>query len=1139
MCEIHRLITNTCLTQVLIFKYHKVMNKIPLSGFCLLLKSRHKHLFRIMRITYMLLFAAVLCLHAENAISQKITLQGDNLSVKDYLNTIEKQTDYLFIYDAGVNVNKKISVNMVGKSIREVLDNLSTQLGLNYSQKGSYIVLSSYKVKETSIPVVAQQKKTITGVVTDDLGEPIIGANVIEKGTTNGIITDINGKFTLDIAPGAVIQFSYIGYNTQEVKVGNQSTLAIQLVEDTLALSEVVVVGYGIQRKVTTTGAVTKLEGDEINKMTVVNATKALQGLSPGITVVDRGGAPGSDDPEIYLRGVGTTGNAKPLVLVDGIEMSLSQIPSSEIENISVLKDAASASIYGSRAAHGVILVTTKRGKEGKVKLSYDGTIGFQDRAVKAEQVSAREYMTMVNEALVNSGGSNKYSEDDILATERGDDPYNHSYLNWGDEVYKPTYITQHTLNLTGGSEVGRYLVSFDYLDQPGLVKNTEYQRYSYRVNTDLNIGKMLKVSSDVTYRHIDRLWPEALGSVQYDVWSMQPTSPVRYENGDYRLDKQNRNAISLMDMDVVGEDRYNKDVVYGQVKADFEPIKDLVFTGMASLNGSWDRRKIHYKNHKYYNEVGELITQRNNPNSVKDSRNDSYQMTLRFLANYKKRFGDDHDLALLYGMEQISYRNYYSMAQRKDLISDALPDISLGSAGSQFAEGYPTKWGINSFFGRVNYGFKDKYLFEANIRTDGSSRFAKGHKWGVFPSFSAAWRISEEGFMKNLGFVDNLKLRASWGQTGNERIDAFMYLPQYNTSNVVMNGSLVSAVYQKKMANPDVTWETVEQTNIGLDFGFLNNSIYGELDWYSKDTKDILLALGIPHFIGLDAPEQNAGVVRNSGIEAMVGFRKTFGEFTFNTSFNLAYNKNEWIDRGGDDKNISGYNIQTIGSPLNAFYIYQADGLIANEQELEEYRAKYKSDPRGMSDLHAGDVKLVDTNNDGTIDPDDRQIFASNIPKFTYGWNISGEYKGFDLSLLFQGSSGANRMMYGEWIEGPSYEAFTGVHFRDRWTEENQNGNAEMPRLEAANNRNASTYNSFFLKKTNYLRLKNAQLGYTFSKGITDKLRITKLRLYVSGSNLLTFSSLYQGLDPEGKSDRINDFPPLKIVNFGVNIIF
>lgn len=1092
-----------------------------------------------MRIAYVLLFAAIFCLHAENAASQKITLQGNNLSLKEYLNSIEKQTEYLFIYDTGVNVNKKLSVNLIGKSVKEVLDNLSTQLGLSYSQKGTYIVLSSQKGNEDGAPVVAQQKKTITGIVVDEFGEPIIGANVIEKGTTNGIITDIDGRFTLEVPQGSVIQISYIGYNTQEIKIENQSSLTVQLVEDTQALSEVVVVGYGVQRKVTTTGAVTKLEGEEIGKMTVVNATKALQGLGSGITVVDRGGAPGSDDPEIYLRGVGTTGNSSPLVLVDGIEMSLSQVPASEIENISVLKDAASASIYGSRAAHGVILVTTKRGKEGKVKLSYDGSIGFQDRAVKAELVSAREYMTMVNEALVNAGGSNKYSEEDILATERGDDPYNHAYINYPNEVFKPTYITQHTLSLNGGSEVGRYLVSFDYLDQPGLTDNTEYQRYSYRVNTDLNVGKMLKVSSDVTYRHVDRLWPEGLSDAQYRAWSMGPTTPVKYENGEYRLDSQNLNPISYLDLDVVGEDRYNMDLVYGQVKAEFEPIKDLVFTGMASLNGSWDRRKIHYKNHKYYDEDGTLITQRNNPNRVTDERNNSYQMTLRFLANYKKRFGDDHDLALLYGMEQISYRNYYSMAERRDLISDELPDVSLGSASSQYAEGYPDKWGINSFFGRVNYGFKDKYLFEANIRADGSSRFAKGHKWGVFPSFSAAWRISEEGFMKNLGFVDNLKLRASWGQTGNERIDAFMYLQQFSTSNVVMDGSLVSAVYQSQMANPNVTWETVEQTNIGLDFGLWNNMIYGELDWYSKDTKDILLALDIPHFIGLDAPEQNAGVVRNSGIEALVGFRKTFGDFSFNTSFNLAYNKNEWIDRGGDDKNISGYNIQTIGAQLNSFYIYQADGLIANEQELEEYKAKYESDPRGMSDLHAGDVKLVDANGDGTIDTDDRQIFNSNIPKFTLGWNISGEYKGFDLSLLFQGSTGANRMMYGEWIEGPSYEVFTGVHFRDRWTEDNQDGNAEMPRLEAANNRNSSTYNSFFLKKTNYLRLKNVQLGYTFPQSITDKLRITKLRLYLSGSNLLTFSSLYKGMDPEGSSDRLTEFPPLKIVNFGVNIVF
>ena len=353
------------------------------------------------------------------------------------------------------------------------------------------------------------------------------------------------------------------------------------------------------------------------------------------------------------------------------------------------------------------------------------------------------------------------------------------------------------------------------------------------------------------------------------------------------------------------------------------------------------------------------------------------------------------------------------------------------------------------------------------------------------------------------------------------------------------MNGQLVTAIRQTQMANPDVTWETVEQTNVGLDFSFLNNSIYGELDWYSKDTKDILLALGIPHFIGLDAPEQNAGVVRNSGFEAMLGFRKKLGEVNFSASVNVSYNKNRWIDRGGDDTNIDGWTIQALDSPLNAFYIYEADGLIANDQELAEYKAKYKEDPRGMSVLKAGDVKLVDVNGDGTIDPDDRQIYNSNIPKFIYGINLSAEWKGFDLSLLFQGSSGSNRFLYGEFIEGPSYEAFTGIHFRDRWTETNQSADASMPRLEAANNRNMSTYNTFFMQNSSYLRLKNAQLGYTFSSNVTDKLRIQRLRLYLSGSNLFTISSLFQGLDPEGNDGRISTFPVLRIINFGVNIVF
>jgi TonB-linked SusC/RagA family outer membrane protein len=429
--------------------------------------------------------------------------------------------------------------------------------------------------------------------------------------------------------------------------------------------------------------------------------------------------------------------------------------------------------------------------------------------------------------------------------------------------------------------------------------------------------------------------------------------------------------------------------------------------------------------------------------------------------------------------------------------------------------------------------------LLEANIRTDGSSRFAQGNKWGVFPSVSAGWRLSEEAFLKDISFINNLKLRASWGQTGNERIGEFLYLSQYGTENVIMNGQIVSGVRQSQMPNQAITWETAELTDIGLDFAFLGNSIFGELDYYSKDTKDILLNLAIPQFIGLSAPPQNAGIVRNSGVEVMLGYRKTEGNFTFSVSGNLAYNNNQWVDRAGDDANISGWTIQKEGSPLNAFYIYQADRLFANDQELSEYQAKYAADPRGMSVLKAGDVRLVDTNGDNTINPDDRQIFHPNIPNFTYGLTFNAEYKGFDLSVFFQGTSGANRMFNGEWYEGPSYETFAGLHFRDRWTIENQNGNASIPRLTAADSKNINTYNTFFLKDVSYLRLKNVQLGYTIPSGITNKIKLDRVRLYISGSNLLTFSGLDQGLDPENNSGRPTDFPLLKIINLGLNINF
>lgn len=1081
-----------------------------------------------MRINCFLFFLGVLQSYAVSSYAQitQLSLEETNIELGELFRKIEAQTDFYFFYNNDlIDRNTKVDINVKDKTLTEILDIVLKNTNINYLINNKAIILNP---KSPPMPLTQQN------------GEPIIGANVVEKGTTNGVITDNDGKFSLTVQKNAVLQISYIGYLNQEIRIGNQTVLSILLREDLQTLDEVVVVGYGVQRKVTTSGAVSKVEGEEIVKMSTVNASKALSGLSPGIVIIDRGGAPGNDDPQIYLRGVGTTGNTSPLILVDGIEMSLSQVPSNEIESISLLKDAASSSIYGSRAAHGVILVTTKRGKTGKAKISYNGYVGLQDMAIRPEQVSAQEYVEMVNEASRNAGNAPIYSEERIQRIISGQDPY----INHVDELYRKKYLTEHTLNITGGTESTRYMAMFNFLDQPGMINDTDYQRYTYRMNVDLDINKYLRLSSDLSYRHIDRESSSMLSTAQYRAFSMKPTQSATHDNGSYALDDQQVNPFVAADKNAVGAALYQKDNFIGQLKAELEPVKDLIFTGVVALNNTWSRNKVHNKNYKFYDANGNYVTQWNSPNGVYDERNNSYQLILRFLANYSKTFAEKHTVRLLYGMERESYRNYYSYAERKNLVSDELPDISLGSASNQYSNGYPEAWGINSFFGRVNYGYKDRYLLEMNIRADGSSRFADGNKWGIFPSVSGAWRISEESFMKVIDFVDNLKLRASWGQTGNERIPTnvgkFLYLPQYTTNNVVMDGSLVTGVYQSRMANPSLTWETVESADIGLDFAFLNNSIYGEIDLYTKDTKDILLSLAIPKFIGLDPPYQNVGVVRNRGIEMMLGYRKVKGDFKFSVAGNFSYNKNEWKDRLGDDDNIhDNWNIERSGYELNSFYIYKADGLIANEQELAEYKEKYTSDPRGMSVIKAGDVKLVDINKDGKIDSKDRQVFSSNIPKFSYGLTLTAEYKGFDLNILFQGAGGANRFFYGEFYQGPAYEVFTSVLFRDHWTEANQSRDAKVPRLEAANERNMSIYNSFYLKDVSYLRLKNLQIGYTLPKNMTQKIMVDNIRIYASGSNLFTLSGLDPGLDPESNSGRPNDYLPMKVFNLGINVIF
>ena len=1097
-------------------------------------------IYRIMKLVCLFLFAALVQVSAATyAQKTKLSVSGQNLTIERILGQIEDKSDFSFFYNSReVDLSKVVSLSIEDQTVTQILDFLMTESGLSYTVNNKLIII--HKEQGDNLSDLTNQKKRIIGKVTDVAGAPLPGVTVLIKGTTQGTVTNFEGEYTIsDVDEGVTLQFSFVGMRTQEHLVGRQNRLDVTMTEDAIGIDEVVAIGYGTQKKVNLTGSVAKVEGDAIAKISNPNTSKALQGLANGITVIDRGGAPGGDDPQIFIRGVGTTGNSNPLILVDGVEMSLSDVPSADIENVSVLKDAASSAIYGSRAAHGVILVTTKRGKAGKMRVSYDGYVGVQDRAIKPKAVGVREYMEMVNEASVNKGNSPIFSEDAISITESGSDPYGHPYVVYPDEIYNANYITEHTLKINGGTDDGKYLLSLNYLDQPGLTNKTSYERYNLRLNTDLKIGNRFDFGADIQYRHLERDWPGGLGSAQAKAWSMVPTTPIRYENGNYSLDDQNDNPVAYLDPSVAGTQEYTKDEVYVQLKTSYEVAEGLSLKGMAAVNGGWTMDKNHKRTYRFYDSDNNYANTWNPQNSVRDRRTTSYRVTLRALGTYNKTFNDDHAFNLLVGAEQISYRSYYLSGKRSNLISDNMPYISLGDSEFQYADGDMQKYGLNSFFGRLNYGYKERYLFEANVRRDGSSRFAKGNKWGVFPSFSAAWRISQEEFMSTASFITNLKLRASWGQMGNERIGEFKYLPQYAVEDHVMNNNLVTGVTQYNMANADISWETVELANLGIDFSLFDGKFFGELEYYRKDTKDILLTLGIPTYIGLGAPEQNAGIVRNSGFETLLGYRKRRGDFKFTTTLNFSFNKNEWIDRASNDEHINGWVMQKEGSALNAYYIFRTDGLIANEQELEEYKSQFSEDPRGINGLKPGDIKFVDINNDNKIDKDDRQIYHSNIPRFTFGYNFNAEYKGFDLSLFFQGAAGANTYIYGEWYEGPSYGAFTGIHFRDRWTPENENGNASVPRLESAIDRNFTKYNDFFLKSNNYLRLKNAQLGYNLPVSLLQKINIERARVYLSGTNLFTISSLDQGLDPESFDGRVRAYPTTKIISLGVNLTF
>lgn len=995
-----------------------------------------------------------------------------------------------------------------------------------------------------------QQAGICKGLVKDATGESVIGASVVVKGTTNGTITDFDGNFSLDgIKKGDVIVISYVGYQTQEIK-WNGSPLNVILKEDSKTLSEVVVVGYGTQKKANLSGSVAMVDSKELENRPIQNVSSGLQGLMPGVAITGTNGAPGQDAGKIRVRGIGTLNEAGPYILVDGIETgTLSAVDPNDIESISVLKDAASAAIYGSKAANGVVLITTKRGKTGQTKISYSGYLSFQNATNMIERMGSYEYASLLNQALEAEGMSKRFNDTELQKFKDGNDPL-YPDTDWYDLAYKTGVQHRHNVNINGGSENVKYMASLGYLNQTGILPNAGREQFNARTNLDMKINKRLSARMNLSFIKNDYSDASSAyygGSSDQIIRQLNLIAPwivARYDDGTWGTISDG-SPIAWLDSGMkVNRDNYN---FSGMAAVDYEIFDGLKLT----LQGAYVNNLQNYNYFQKYIKYNE--NKESDPSQLGERFYKWDRTNYDALLNYNKNFGK-HNIKGLLGWHTEKYNYKYQKAVRKKFPNNELTDMNAGDASTQSNEGYTAELAMISWFARINYDFAGKYLLEANIRADASSRFAEGHRWGYFPSFSGAWRISEEAFMESAkdSWLSGLKIRASWGQLGNQ--DALSgsnndYYPALNTYNLdskyAFGGSLNSGYYQRKYRLETISWEKASTWGVGVDFT-LFNKLNGSLDYYNRKTTGIIMDVTVPKEFALDAYKDNVGSMRNSGIEINLSYNTKIGQVDFGIAGNFSYNKNEILDLGGGDPNkyldaTDGYSQRNkVGEAMNSYYIYRADGFFNSQEEADAYTAKY-GNPFGKT-FKAGDLRYVDTNKDGKLTADDREYCGSSDPKIIYGFNINAGWKGIDLSLMFNGAAGVKRLFDGYEVYGnfSGDAAHPATIWRDAWTPDNHD--ASMPRIFYDTNSASSSrsvQSDFWLQDTSYLRLKNLQLGYTLPKGWLNSVGVENIRIYYSVENLLTFDKMKINIDPESTSQRLSSYPLLRTHAFGVNVTF
>ena len=1006
--------------------------------------------------------------------------------------------------------------------------------------------------------VLSAQEMTVRGVVSATTGESVIGAGVMIKGTSTGVTTDIDGRYEISAPENAVLVFSSIGYKSLEVRLEGRSVVNVSLEVDSQLLEEAVAIGYGSQSKITLTGSVTQTSGTELVKNSSMNLSQGLAGRLSGVVVSNRSGEPGNDDATMFIRGRSTLGDNTPLIIIDGIpgrEDEFSRLTGEEIESINVLKDASGA-IYGSRSANGVILVTTKRGMYGeapRVTFTYD--IGLQQPTRLVDMADAVLYTHAYNDELAITGAAPYYNETQLQHYAAGDDPILYPNTDWLDEIIKPVSVQhKYGVSVNGGSDRVAYFVQFNGQYQDGIYEKsaTNYAQYNVRSNIDIKVTKSLRLGVDLNVRRQQKNYSafpsssENDNGIFYTAIRMKPTGATYYPNG---LLRGGTNPAVLV-QDLTGYDRTTINTINTTFNLNWDMswlTEGLSVDAKMAYDVVGEFRKNWLKNWDYweYDEITELYNQRTISywsSPVLHEYQENYQtLTINANINYDRDF-NGHHISALAGFEQSSYRFDTFNAGINSYDSDLLDEFFAGTADKSWyaIDGYAKETARRSFFGRLGYDWKSRYMIQAIIRFDGSENFPKGNRWGVFPGVSVGWRISEEPFVKdNLPWLSNLKLRASYGEQGNDQIDPFQYLTTYEYTaetgySMKINDKEVSFIIPGTIPNPKVTWEVARTWNAGLDGRIFNGLLGWEIEYFHTNRSNILCTrnASIPYYTGLtnNLPDENIGIVSNRGVELQLTHenRVANGEFIYRLGGNIMYAKNriEYMDETPWGEGHEYMN--ATGHPMGAELYYQVIGINKTQEDLEKY-------PQ-MSGATLGDFIFADLDGNGVIDTYDRKrCDLTSVPELVFGLNFDAQWKGFDLSVLFQGQ-GRARFYY-----APLMDPVSGNVEREAaeraWTLNNTD--SDYPRLGSNVSNGHTTRSSFYYRDASFLRLKNVELGYTFNQSMFDtKVGIKSLRVYIAGYNLLTFSGL-KNVDPETDDESYQNYPQMRIFNAGVKLTF